>query len=58
MPARLMATTGLTGLRVDCLSALVRGGAGTAVGAVAGVAAAGADVGSSADVDLWVDVDL
>jgi hypothetical protein len=56
-PARLTATTDLTGLRVACSSAPARGMAGAGLGA--GVAGAGAvlvDAGLSADADLLAGV--
>jgi len=55
-PARLTASTDLTGLPVECLSAPAHGMAGVAVGV--GVAEAGADVGSSADAGLEADAVL
>lgn len=65
-PARLTATTDLTGLQVECLSAPAHGMAGVAVGvggagagaAGAGAAAVGVDVGSSAAAGLQAAADL
>jgi hypothetical protein len=56
--ARLTATTGLTGLRAECLSALVRGMAGDGLGVGVAGAVAGVDAGSLADVGSPVDAVL
>jgi hypothetical protein len=61
--ARLTATTGLIGLRAECLLAPGRGMAGDArgvgvVGVAAGVDAGGADADSSVDEVLTVDAAL
>jgi hypothetical protein len=55
-----MATTDRAGLRVDCLSALARGGAGMAVGAMAGMGAAVWAMVEASTVDAvsWVGVAL
>jgi hypothetical protein len=58
MPARLTATTDLTGLRAVCLSAPDRGMAGDDLGVgVVGVAG-GADAALQVDADLTADVAL